>query len=710
MAEPTKPTAATPAQPTRPVKPEPQKLAQARLILQDPLAWDQATQPSLRSSTEINMDMVLAMDREKAREMWESINLSPEEALERATERKRLLARSESLTREATQAKNEAIALKAQLAHAQEQRLNHPVVYLGAAGLLGLGALWWLERRKRMRLEERELESYASSYGVDLRADGKPARPSLEDVFSSLPPDLLPQRAIRPEPSPSPAIAPVPPTALPTALTPAPLPVPALPAQFQLDPALEDSLDLATDYATDLPGLAPTSQPDPLQQSSAPAAPKHSAKRDAGTPPHQPSSKTPQWAQPSKQDKADERKPRSEKGSFLGLSTRVLGNILRRKRQDPNSRLNSQFDSRLDSYLPSQSNSLSPTQLPSTGALTLSPSTAGLGGSTLTALHDGESTQLLHDDAAQNAFEQALLESQIHSAGAAPQAAYDPDRANIELLSQTRVTTQSGDDAMEHLLELRTAVMGLIALGRPQGAERLLEEHIAAHPTTCAWAYLEYMQLCEKLEERDNFESMRKRYRLQFNRMAPYWHEPNANVLGLDGYARAAGELCQAWSQSATHAYKTIAGWLVGPMLGRKLVQLPAYHDLLDLYEMLEYHELTSELPVGSGSIAGSAKASAAAISFAPIATPTVQEVQSLVEEQDFVPTVSLLDLDYEFSTDVTLEENAVEQAERAAVIVKPGNFSVDFNVAGTQLGSLSAPGSLPTPLPSLAPSPAPKR
>jgi hypothetical protein len=64
--------------------------------------------------------------------------------------------------------------------------------------------------------------------------------------------------------------------------------------------------------------------------------------------------------------------------------------------------------------------------------------------------------------------------------------------------------------------------------------------------------------------------------------------------------------------------------------------------------------------------------------------------------EQEFVPTVSFLDLDYEFSSDVTLEESEVQQSEKAVTTVKTGNFSVDFNVAGTQLGALpSVPAEL---------------
>jgi hypothetical protein len=117
-------------------------------------------------------------------------------------------------------------------------------------------------------------------------------------------------------------------------------------------------------------------------------------------------------------------------------------------------------------------------------------------------------------------------------------------------------------------------------------------------------------------------------------------------------------------------------------------VQLPAYHDLFDLYEMLEFVAAessvissdSSDVPNGSAATAGS-------LGFDAI--PTLKADAD--SEQEFVPTVSLLDLDYEFSSDVTLEESEVQQSETAVTIVKTGNFSVDFNVAGTQLGALSS-------------------
>jgi hypothetical protein len=345
----------------------------------------------------------------------------------------------------------------------------------------------------------------------------------------------------------------------------------------------------------------------------------------------------------------------------LALSKRVLRNMVLRSRSQRQAG---------QAILPSAHS-------PSTAA----PSTLTLSG------HEHESTQILLEEEAQLAFERELQSEQILSGRV---AGYDPDQANIELLSQTRIMPHRGESSMEHLLELRTAVNGLTILGRPEGAARLLEEHIAADPGTCAWAYLQYMHLCEQLELRDDFESMRKQYRQQFNRMAPYWHEPNANVLGLDGYARAANELCTAWSQGSQQAHQILASWLAGPLLARKLVQLPAYQDLFDLYEILELIQLDEQ----AASISPPAIESHQAADDAESSGHSLDVFETDDEhaaQQDFVPTVSLLDLDYEFSSDVTLQEREVQEAEKAVTTVKTGNFSVDFNVAGTQMGDLTS-------------------
>jgi hypothetical protein len=655
------------------VKPATPATPQARLILQDPLAFDQATQPALRSSLDLATDPAGAsMEREKARDLWESLSLEPEVAQERQSERKRLLLRADNLARESAATKAQAIELQAQLAKARDERFNHPLVYAGAAGLLGLGALWLLERRKRMALQERELEMLAQQSPPLSQeiATKRTLGVAADDTHA-----YLPQQG----------------------------------STF----SLEDSPDLADDFATDLPGLpeppmtrsltkpfgasplesttVPAPLAAPLEQAKPQPVPtpaptpfspvSHTIKEIAPSTKQKPavsSPSTPDWAQPRNevsqfdnglQDMAWQTQDRG----LLAMSKRVLGNMLRRRSQ--RDALATSSPTHLQTEIPSSSNH-------STGAH-----------STLIHEQIDDATQMLYDEEAQEAFEQELLAQQLNSG---LHAGYNPDQANIDLLSQTRITPQGGESAMEHLLELRTAVNGLCALGRPEGAAKLLEEHIAADPGTCAWAYLEYMHICEQIGWREEFETMRKSYRQQFNRMAPYWHEPNSNVLGLDGYARAAGELCTAWAQGVAHSSNTLASWLVGPLLGRKLVQLPAYQDLFDLYEMLECMETLGEASVAEAVSDGVSKEVLVVhdpldLDALPVLTADAQA------EQEFVPTVSLLDLDYEFSSDVTLEESEVQQAEKAVTIVKTGNFSVDFNVAGTQLGALpSLPAELP--------------
>lgn len=232
----------------------------------------------------------------------------------------------------------------------------------------------------------------------------------------------------------------------------------------------------------------------------------------------------------------------------------------------------------------------------------------------------------------------------------------DPALANVELLSQTRIKPASSEDAMENLQEVRMAVQALCVLEHTDAAIKLLMQHIEAVPNTCAWAYVEYLHLCSVLGRREEFEAMRKRYRLQFNRLAPYWLEPNASVQTLDSYDRPMFELCSAWPKQE-QAKTLIATWLLGNLHSRRLFQLAAYHDLLDLYEMFEFYD---GYPMGA---------------------------------TEFVPTVSLLDLDYEFAVEVTIDAQSDQDALRSIPAVKTGDFAVDVNLTQnpTQPGSLTA-------------------
>ena len=238
----------------------------------------------------------------------------------------------------------------------------------------------------------------------------------------------------------------------------------------------------------------------------------------------------------------------------------------------------------------------------------------------------------------------------------------DVAQASVEILSQTRLRPVSSEAPIDHLLEIRMAVRSLTMLGHPLAALHLLARHIDAVPNTCAWAYMEYLDLSSVLGQRDAFETMRNRYRLQFNRLAPYWMEPNGSVQRLESYERPMAELCAMWP-SLERTKVLIATWLLGTLHSRRLFQRPAYHDLFDLYEMLQQIE---EPPVA---------------------------------QQDFEHTVNLLDLDYEFAVEVKIKPETGDDVLRAVPTVKTGDFDVDFNLTqgATEMGALAPVPDTPT-------------
>ena len=615
----------------------------ARLILQDPSAFDRETKPVLRLSSELDAQpAVTDMQREQARSLWESLSLEPEMALMQQDERKRLLQRAENSKLELAASKTQALELQAQLVKAQDERLNHPVVYAGAATLIGVASMWFLERRQRMRLQQRELERLAQqSPSLVSDASTKSAATSADEAHSYLP------------------------------------------QQDQVF-LLEDSPDLAHDFATDLMGSAdsqpldltlPNSALAPVAPLVTPIAPVVAAAVNSGVPIFNQTS-TPQASNRSQPQSMDfvpqvsrQAMPRHQEDmGLLAASKQVFTNMLRRRSE------RGDFNSAV---------------LPTAAATTSRYD--GLATVALIDGHLGDTMKTPYDEQAQEALEQELLAHQLNEG---LRANYDLVHEPTHSLLSTQMPPQDEQSTLEYLLELRTAVSGLCALGRHDGAVTLLEAHIAENPSTCAWAYLEHLNICEQKGLRQNFEAMRKCYLQQFNDGAPSWHQPSEKVLSLESYTDEVNELCRAWSQGARVAQTVLATWLAGPMQRRKRMQLPAQHDLFDLYELLEYVDAIGGVALTfvasdhqhadlarTGRLAGSAFTTAVCDA----------------DESEFVPTVSLLDLDYEFSSDVTLEESQVQQSEKAVTVVKPGNFSVDFNVAGTQMGALaSVPAELP--------------
>jgi hypothetical protein len=474
--------------------------------------------PTLRLSRELGPTSESGLDRDAAQQIWETLQLKPEEIIAGRAQLREANSKALAATQQAQAARAETLQLQTKLQHLQDTRWQHPAVYGAGAALLGVGWLWLSERKKRIAAQEHAALLLTDSNSVLAMPEGPPSQ--YEAVELPFPP--------------SPARAPAP-----TA------------------PAISDPI--AHNITPDdlLPYTAPQKAAAPVFETPAP------------------------WWK-------------------------------RRKRK------------------PTESS------FPTTG---------------LNSVASYHSTQIQNPDDDLYPYEGSTELEDMH----APDVpAYAIELANVEMLSQTRLKPASSEDAMGHLLEIRMAVRALTVLGEPLAALKLLLQHIDEVPNTCAWAYMEYLDLSSILGQRDAFEAMRKRYRLQFNRLAPYWMEPNGSVQSLDSYDRPMAELCAVWP-SHERTKVLIATWLQGTLHSRRLFQRPAYHDLFDLYEMLEFFDDQS-----------------------PAA-------------QDFVPTVSLLDLDYEFAVEVKIEPQSDDDVLRAIPTVKTGDFDVDFNLAqgATEMGAL---------------------
>jgi hypothetical protein len=496
---------------------------QAKLILQDPRILDEAPVPLLRLSQELVAGAESGVDRQVLQKTWEALQLKPEEVISQSIQLRDVNAKAETAMQQASSARAELVQVQTKLQELQDTRWQHPVMYTAGAAILGLGCLWFFERRKRIAAQEHTELLLSESHSVLERPEGPPS-----DAHSFDDPAFLRAKSI-----------------------------------IQPKPEHEPNEHVAgnQDFFTSIPTVAPT-------KTAFEVAP-------------------PWWSR--------KRRP---------------GNVAKQAPSPVMQSIPPSADPHVDIQLYEDSTEIEDMQAPIVD---------------------------LYNPA-------ISLESTESTGTTTSTDQVEPEAASVV----------SSKDAMTYLLEIRMTVQTFYALEQPHSAHQLLEQHIEAVPNTCAWAYMEYLDISSKLGLRDAFEAMRTRYRLQFNRLAPYWKEPNASVQHLDSYERPMSELCAAWpSQDRSKAL--MATWLLGNLHSRRLFQLPAYHDLLDLYEMLEFYD------------------------------------HALIEAQDFVPTVSLLELDYEFAVEVKLDAESANDALRAIPTVKPGDFAVDFNLAHntTQQGAL---------------------
>lgn len=464
-------------------------VAQARLILQDPHAASEAKLPALRLSRELLPSPTPAMDRATAQQVWQALQLTPDELI---TQRLQLLdayAKQDSATAHARAARSEAAKAKTKLKELQDTRWQHPAVYSAGAAFLGLTGLWLWERKKRLTVQ------HGAAQGMTAAVESASVLVSALEAA----PQAVPDRAQVLAQAGAPIFDPIATSISHEDLQSYVVPLEASPPVFLRPAPWWQRWGRKKSTPT-------TVVVKPLSDSLAPMPP-------------------PQWSMPA-------------------VAAAPLSEVMSTSRA------------------PSHS-----APFPVQSLTNASSFITASGGETSIAFGDSQD-----DDMGMETPSEDFYNSDIGTL-----QSYNPMRSKLSDV----------EDAMEQLLEMRMAVQAMVDLGQLPAAKKLLDNHIEDLPQTSAWAYLVHLDLSSQLGQRDAFEDMRKRYRVQFNRLAPYWREVDAAVQTLDTYNRPMAELCTVW-HAPKQARALIATWLLGAQYSRRQFQLPAYYDLLDLYDMLE--------------------------------------------------------------------------------------------------------------------------
>jgi hypothetical protein len=482
---------------TAPTPASPVVAAQARLILQDPNAASEAKLPALRLSRELLPSPTSAMDRATAQQVWQALQLTPDELI---TQRLQLLdayTKQDSATANARAARAEAAKLKTKLKELQDTRWQHPAVYGAGAAFLGLTGLWLWERKKRV----------VAQRGTALWVA----------------PGALPEAAHMPVIEAAPEVVPV---------------------------------DAVVDHSS-VPSSAPIFDPiatsitqEDLLSYVAPLEPSH-----------------PSFARPEPWWKRWGRKSNTAAPTLVKPETSALKTPAHWSTPAPVLALAA-------SALPA------PVLVPALAAMPAreaAPAVAPLARMHVAMPTPEAAVSISFDDSQDDELGMEAPTEEFYASDTGGLQSYNPMRSKLSDV----------EEGMEQLLEIRMAVQAMVDLEQLPAAKKLLDNHIEDVPHTSAWAYLVHLDLSSQMGQRDAFEEMRKRYRLEFNRLAPYWKEADAAVQTLDTYTRPMAELSALWHRPQ-QARTLIATWLLGAQYARRQFQLPAYNDLLDLYDLLE--------------------------------------------------------------------------------------------------------------------------
>ncbi len=139
---------------------------------------------------------------------------------------------------------------------------------------------------------------------------------------------------------------------------------------------------------------------------------------------------------------------------------------------------------------------------------------------------------------------------------------------------------------VDEQIDLEQEADFFIALGHDDAAIDLLLAHLRSTGGSAPMPYLKLLDMYRRRGDRDDYELMRRRFNQRFNSVAPEWeHDPLAGRV-LEDYPQLVKKLQALWPKplDAMAELEAMAFGRSGD--DRELIDLPAYQDVLFLYQM----------------------------------------------------------------------------------------------------------------------------
>jgi pilus assembly protein FimV len=172
------------------------------------------------------------------------------------------------------------------------------------------------------------------------------------------------------------------------------------------------------------------------------------------------------------------------------------------------------------------------------------------------------------------------------SAGTAAAATTAAARAPSASSSSTSAALVEAQRAVsvDEQIDLEQQADFFIALGHDDAAIDLLLAHLRNTGGSAPLPYLKLLEMYRRRGERDDYELMRRRFNQRFNSVAPQWDDDASAGRDLEDYPGHVATLQSVWKRPLD-AMAELEAMAFGRVDGQELLDLPAYQDVLFLYQ-----------------------------------------------------------------------------------------------------------------------------